>query len=410
MGLIKSAIKTLSGGISDQFLEVIEPDNMNESTLLVSGVPVRKNGAHGTPGTVSNGSTIHVYENQLMLLVDGGKIVDYSAEPGFFTVENSSLPSAFNGGMGEAMNEAFARFRFGGVTPGAQRVYYINLKEIRGIRFGTRQPLNYFDNAYGAELFVRAHGSYSIKITNPLLFFGEVVPTGTPRLEVADINEQFMNEFLQALGAAINQMSIDGVRISHLTSKSVELSKYMGAVLDENWGTNRGMEIQNVAIASISYDEKSQELINMRNQGAMMSDAAVREGFVQSAVAKGIQDAGSNTGAGGGFVGVNMGMNAAGGMGAFSQTNAAQMAREAQEPTWQCQCGAANKDGANFCGQCGTPRAEKWLCSCGKENTGAFCPECGKAKTAKLACPECGKETDADAKFCPHCGKNLKAE
>lgn len=43
----------------------------------------------------------------------------------------------------------------------------------------------------------------------------------------------------------------------------------------------RGMEIQSVAIASLSYDEASQKLIQMRNEGAMMSDPSIREGYVQ---------------------------------------------------------------------------------------------------------------------------------
>ena len=68
----------------------------------------------------------------------------------------------------------------------------------------------------------------------------------------------------------------------------------------------------------------------MRNKGAMMSDPTIREGFVQSSVAQGMQAAGSNTsGAANAFMGMGMGMNAAGGfMSAASQTNAAQMAQQ----------------------------------------------------------------------------------
>ena len=35
----------------------------------------------GSDDIVSNGSIIHVDDNQFMILVDGGKIVDYTAEP-----------------------------------------------------------------------------------------------------------------------------------------------------------------------------------------------------------------------------------------------------------------------------------------------------------------------------------------
>ena len=55
----------------------------------------------------------------------------------------------------------------------------------------------------------------------------------------------------------------------------------MADTLDDDWKQMRGMEIQAVGIASISYDEESQKLINMRNQGAMMADPSIREGFVQ---------------------------------------------------------------------------------------------------------------------------------
>ena len=42
-----------------------------------------------------------------------------------------------------------------------------------------------------------------------------------------------------ALGAAINSMSADGVRISYVVSKSRELSRYMQTELDEDWKKNR---------------------------------------------------------------------------------------------------------------------------------------------------------------------------
>ena len=44
------------------------------------------------------------------------------------------------------------------------------------------------------------------------------------------------------------------------------------------------MEIQSVGM-TVSYSEESQKLLNMRNEGAMLSDPTVREGYVQGAVA-----------------------------------------------------------------------------------------------------------------------------
>ena len=109
------------------------------------------------------------------------------------------------------------------MTPGAQKVYYVNLQEIKGIKFGTRNPVNYFDNFYNAELFLRAHGTYSIKVTDPIKFYAEVIPKNADHVEIDSINEQYLSEFLEALQTSINQMSADGTRISYVTSRSREL-------------------------------------------------------------------------------------------------------------------------------------------------------------------------------------------
>lgn len=425
MGLIKAVTSTIGGSLADQWLEVIEANEMDDKTVFTNGVAVQRDSKRGsnkkgTANTVSNGSVIHVQPNQFMMVVDGGKIVDFSAEEGYFTVENSSLPSMFGGGFGTALQEAFGRFKYGGVTPTKQQVFFVNLQEIKGIKFGTPAPINYFDNFYNAELFLRAHGTYSIKITNPLLFYAEAVPRNAERVQIEDIYDQYQAEFLSALQATINQMSADGERISYLPSKSRELSRYMGNTLDEEWKQMRGMEVQSVGIASITYDDESTKLINMRNQGAILSDPTIREGFVQGSVARGMEAAGSNSaGAGAAFMGMGVGMQAGGGfVGAASQSNQAQMAAQQQQQqaaqqqanTWACVCGAQNT--GKFCSSCGKPKpapAGSWACECGAQNSGKFCASCGKAKPA-VTCAKCGYDMsalDPAPKFCPNCGNTL---
>ena len=406
MGLIRAVAEAIGGSLADQWLDVYEPDDMGDQTVFTSGIMMRRGqNTKGTPDTVSNGSVIHVYDNQFMMIVDGGKIIDYTAEPGYYKVDNSSLPSLFNGQLKEAIKESFSRIKFGGQTPTAQKVFYINLQEIKGIKFGTRNPINYFDNFYNAELFLRAHGTYSIKIVDPIRFYAEAVPRNMAHVDIDDINEQYLAEFLEALQTSINQFSADGTRISYVPSKGRELSKYMAQTLDEDWNQMRGMEIQAVGIASISYDEESTKLINMRNQGAMLGDPSVREGYVQGAMARGMEAAGSNAnGSMNGFLGMGVGMQAAGNMmGNASQVNLAQMqmqqnqmqqnpnaglnaavpqsaANQNQTSGWTCECGHVNT--GKFCSECGKPApVMEWTCECGNVNTGKFCSNCGKPRS-----------------------------
>lgn len=455
MGIIKAVTTAVGGALADQWLEAVEPDDMGDRTVFVRGVQVRRGKGSNTKGSsdiVSDGSVIHVYPNQFMMLVDGGKIVDYTAEEGYYKVSHSSMPSMFNGRFGEALKESFNRIRFGGVSPGSQKVYYVNLQEIKGIKFGTRNPVNYFDNFYNAELFLRAHGTYSIKVTDPIKFYAEVIPKNADHVEIDSINEQYLSEFLEALQTSINQMSADGTRISYVTSRSRELGQYMAQTLDEEWTRMRGMEIQAVGIASITYDEESQNLINLRNRGAMMSDPSIREGYVQTTIAEGLKNAGSNdSGAMAGFMGMGMGMQMGGGfMGAASNTNMQQMQMNqapgqmsgntgmpgmggqpaggqpmggqpmgnqpmGNQPSgvqpagsqWAVpnQMAGTQPGSAGMAGQMpGTQPGSTWTCpGCGTSNTGKFCGECGHPRPDTPWTCACGNINTG--KFCSECGK-----
>ncbi len=421
MGIIRATFDAIKGGLADQWEEVLEADSMSDTTVFTKAVTVRKNDKRnnnkkGTEDVISNGSVIHVYPNQFMMLVDGGKIVDFTAEEGYYKVDNSSSPSLFAGQLGKSVTETFSRIKYGGVTPYSQKAYFVNMQEIKGIKFGTKAPVNYFDNFYNSELFLRAHGTYSIKITDPLKFYAEVIPKNSDRVDINSINEQYLSEFLEALQSALNQMSADNIRVSHVSSKARELSKYMSTELDADWKSMRGFEVLSVGIASVSYDDESKKLIEMRNKGAMLGDPSVREGYVQGSVARGIEAAGSNSsGSTAAFMGIGLGMNAGGNfMGSASQSNQSQMQQQKKdENSWNCGCGTSNT--GRFCAGCGKPKPQvqesdegSWTCSCGARNTGKFCGECGKSRPVDDSwyCTNCGKKNTG--KFCSECGNVRK--
>lgn len=422
MGLIKAAVGAVGGQLADSWLDYIQATEMGPTTIMCRGVQVsnkRSSNKKGNENVISNGSKIVVGPNQMMFLVEDGKIIDYTAEAGYYEVFMSSAPSLFNGQFGDTLKDTFQRFKFGGQPTSAQQVYFVNLAEIRGIKFGTRNALQYFDNFYNSELFLRCHGTYSVKVSDPLKFYMECSVRNKERVDFEDISEQFNNEFLNALTSSINQMSVDGVRISTLPSQGMKLAKYMGDVLDEDWKNVRGIEIASVGIASISYDEESKKLINMRNQGAMLSDPTIREGYVQGSVARGMEAAGSNSaGAAQAFMGMGMGMQNAGGfMAGASSANMAQMQMQQQQQaaqaahaapaanSWTCSCGNVNT--GNFCTNCGNKKpapAGEWKCSCGQSNTGNFCTNCGSKKPEANGNWTCSCGTVNKGNFCTNCG------
>ena len=412
MGLIKAIASSIGGKFADSWLEVLEADNMDDKTVFTKGVFVRKdskrnNNRKGESDIINNGSIIHVYDNQCVLLVDGGKIIDYCAEPGYYKVDNTASPSLFNGELWASVKETFRRIKFSGVPSASQKAFFINLQEIKGIKFGTPGPLNYFDSFYNAELFVRAHGDYSIKVTNPLLFYEQVIPKNKDHVDITDINDQYIAEFLQGFSAALNQMSAEGERISFLASRAPQLAAHMQSALDEDWNKSRGFEVDHVGVASVTYTDESQALINMRNQGAMMSQPGIREGYVQSAIATGIQNAGSNeSGAGAAFMGVGMGLGAGGNfMGAASQTNWNQMQmQQGQQGYPQQGYAPQGQPQQAYYGQ--APQQAPQAAPAPAPAPAEGAPAEGAPAPAEGAgfwyCPKCGTKNDGN--FCPKDG------
>ena len=160
MGIIRAMASAAGGSLADQWLEVIEADNMGDTTVMAGGVAVhrdnkRNQNKKGTDYLITDKSVIMVGQNQFMLLVDGGKVIDYSAEAGYYTVSNSSAPSLFNGSFSEALKDTFNRIKYGGVPSVSQKVYFINTQEIKNIAFGTTNPVNYFDNFYNFRNIIK---------------------------------------------------------------------------------------------------------------------------------------------------------------------------------------------------------------------------------------------------------------
>jgi membrane protease subunit (stomatin/prohibitin family) len=311
----------VGGTLADQWLDAIGvPDELvKQDTILIKGQSLRSDprssNVSGTSDIVSNGSRIVVPTNMSMLLIDGGRVVDATAEPGYYTVDDSSQPSVFGGQWGDSFRQAWERFKFAGTTPQQQRVVFINQREIRDIKFGTKQPIQYFDTLYNAELFLRTFGSFTILINNPFLFFANVYDKSMPRVNFSDIQDQFLSEFLTKLTTAIAQLSGQGVRVSAVQQHQDLLSQALADLLDADWTQVRGVEIVRVAVESVSYDEKSRELIDLRNKGAMLSDASIQRGYVAGTVAEALHAAGANPeGGAGAMLGLGVAGGAAGGL------------------------------------------------------------------------------------------------
>lgn len=438
MGLIKAISGAIRGVTADQWKEYFYCDALDSNVLVTKG---RKrtnskfgSGNKGNDNLITNGSVIAVNEGQCMIIVDQGKVVEFSAEAGEFMYDTSSEPSLLHGDLGENIGKTFSqigkRFTFGGDTGKDQRVYFFNTKEIMKNLYGTAQPVPFrvVDTNIGldVDISVRCNGEYSYQIFDPILFYTNVCGNVADEFTKDEIAGILKSELMTALQPAFAQISAMGIRYSAVPAHTTELADLLNKELSEKWGSLRGIRIVSFGINTIKASEEDEAMIKELQKTAVLRNPNMAAATLAGAQAEAMKAAASNTSTGPmmAFAGMNM-ANTAGGMDANSLfAMGQQQAVPAQTPTapapaqpassansWTCTCGTKNT--GKFCVECGTPKpapAQGWTCSCGTVNQGKFCQECGAKKPAGAPlyrCDKCGwkpEDPKNPPKFCPECG------
>lgn len=421
MGLIKAAAGALGGTMGDQWKEYIYCDSLPMDVLVAKGekrTSKRSSNTKGEDNVISDGSRVAVAEGQCMIIVENGKVLDVCAEPGAYEYQTGTSPSVFGGslkqGFSKVVAETWDRFQFGGGAGKDQRVYYFNIKEIMGNKYGTQSPVPFrvVDKNIGMDIdiSVRCNGEYSYKIVNPMLFFTNVCGNVASTYTRDQIDSMLKSELLTALQPAFAKISELGIRYSAIPGHTMEVADALNEVLSKKWAETRGIQIASFGVNTINASKEDEDMIKAYQKAAILRDPTMAGAMTVDARAEAMKAAASNSaGAMTGFMGMGMAQGAAGttaenlfAMGAQQAKPNQEAAPQSEKAGWTCECGAVNS--GKFCSECGKPQpvSQTWTCECGAVNTGKFCSECGKPKKTDWTC-ECG--TVNSGKFCSNCGK-----
>ena len=441
MGLIQALGATLTTVLADQWREYFYCESLPENVLMRKGVKRvsgKSSNTKGSDNIISNGSIIAVNDGQCMMIVDQGGIVEFTAQPGEFIWDKSTEPSIFYGSLGDNLKKTWEvlkkRFTLGGDTGKDQRIYYFNIKEIIGNKYGTANPVGfrvYYPNInLDTEIGIRCFGEYSYKLTDPMLFYKNVAANVSGDYTRDRIDSQLKSEFLTALQPAFARISDMGIRYSALPGHTMELAESMNEVLSPKWAELRGISIVSVGVSSVNANPEDEERIKKLQNAAASTYGTMAVGEAMLNASQGGNGTDDSNGSGGfmGLAGMAMaGMmanNMSGGQGAgpnggfgglhMYQPPTQPAAAAAAAVGWTCpKCGKAGNTG-KFCQECGEKKPEEpkgWTCpKCGTVNKGKFCQECGEKKPADAPlykCDKCGWEPEDPAnppKFCPECG------
>lgn len=392
MGLIKATVGAVGSTLHDQWKEALRCDEMGNDILMKK--VTTKN------GVISNGSAIIVGPGQCAIIFDNGRVIDATAEEGYYKFDTSSTPSLFEGEFKGMFREMWQRFTFNGASAKQQAVFFFNIKEIINNKFGTPAPVMYDDWSHAIpnqmtgetiplSVFIKCFGTYTFKITNPATFMNEIAGM-SDEYRKDELLEQMRSEVMDSFEKVLNQLGcVNKIPVRSLPSQKDKVKEIMAEGNYDEAIQKRGISIIGFNIESVSLDEESQEKINNYE---LSSNAYIQQGTMVGAYAQSMKDAANNpNGATNGFVGVGMANMASGGMMGGATTS-----------PWQNATPAQNNSTNN------TTTTETWECpNCKKQVNGNFCPDCGAKKPEKAFCPNCGKKVDKDTKFCPDCGTKL---
>ncbi len=420
MGLIKALSTATKSTFADEWKEYIYSDSIQSNVLVVKGqkkVGSKSSNVKGSANVISKDSVIAVNDGQAMAIVEDGKVIEYSDEPGSFVFDSSAESSIFSkdSSIMDTFKKIGGRFKFGGDAGRDQRVYYFNLKEIGGCKFGTAEPIMYDDPIY-QFVSIRFFGNAVLKLVDPIKFYTNVCGNVSSEYRADKYWEETLKlEFVSKLTTAVARLALDNIKFSQIPQSQDLLTKYMNECLDEQWLEKRGIVVDSLGIGSVSLDPKDKEKVNKIDEMRLLTDPTNAAGRMASATANAMESAASNaSGAMHGFMGMNMvnnsGAGAAAGLAGLYQqgnNNSANASNNVVNKTkgWVCSCGETNS--GNFCMNCGTKKIvnNSWICSCGAENTGKFCSECGNKKIEDSSW-KCSCGADNSGKFCSECGSS----
>jgi len=305
--------------LGSQFIDIIQWLDDSRDTLVYR-FPVRNQ-------EIKMGAQLTVRENQVALMVNEGKAADLF-QPGRYRLETQNMPILAD----------LKGWKYGFRSPFRAEVYFFNTSLVPDLKWGTANPVMMRDADFGA-IRLRAFGTYAIRVSDPKLFFREIVGTrGLTGTE--DVAGQLRSITVSRLSDALAESKIPALELS---SRYDELSASIKARLAPEFAAF-GIELSKFFIENVSLPEEVEAAIDQRSKLGVLGDRLGQ--YTQMQAAESIPIAAANPG---GLAGAGAGLGA--GMavgGAFGQALGASVSGAPPPPPPPGSSGAPPLSGARW--------------------------------------------------------------
>jgi len=358
----------LFGRIRKQILKVIEWEDNTKDTIVYRYPLTDRD-------EIMNSSTLIVRPSQIALFVHKGQVCDIFA-PGTYKLSTENIP----------IITKLLALPTGFDSPIKAEVYYINTKQMSGIKWGTSNPIMMRDADF-STVRIRAFGVFSFKVENAKKFMEEMF--GTNHIyKTEDVCEQAKPMVLQAFADTVAESKISAL---DLAANYKEFSQTI-IETSANDFAKFGLKLCTLVIENISLPKEVEEALDERSKLGILDDKMGT--YTQYQAANAMRDAANNPN-GNNMAGMGVGLSAGVAMGGmFGQAMSG--VKPAQDKKSNLSTGKSEEE-TKECPECHA-KINKSM---------KFCPECGAKQPVAKFCPECGSKLEGNPKFCPECGKKL---
>jgi len=269
-----------------RIIDVIEAPTQRGDELVVR---VPENEA----GDFRLGSQVIVRESQRAVFYRDGKSLD-TFEPGRHTISTMNLP----------ILSGLLRMATSGKDIFTAEVYFVNMREITDLKWGTPQPISLRDSDLGL-VRLRAFGQYTIQIAEPKRFVDQIV--GVQGVyTTSQIEEYLRNAVISRMTDVIAENMTSILDLPRLFD---EIGAAVRARVQDDF-TAMGIMLKQFMIVSITPTEETAKAIDER---ASMGAIGNMDAYMKFKTARAIGDAAQQPGGG---TSEGLGLGAGLGMGA----------------------------------------------------------------------------------------------
>jgi membrane protease subunit (stomatin/prohibitin family) len=272
-----------------KLMEVIEFLD-NSGNTMVKRMP------NDGPAEIKWGAQLTVRESQEAVFFRDGKALDVF-KPGRHVLETQNIP---------LIGKWVTSFGYGPDSPFRAEVYFVGKQLFTNLKWGTKEPILFRDSEL-KMIRIRSFGSFSIQISDSLLFLNKIVGTrGVYRNE--DIEDYLKSIIVSRL---TNIIGDELKTVFDMPSSFDDLSLAARVKLQAEF-EGLGLSLHDFYINSISVPDEVQLVIDQRSG---MSAIGNMDEFMKYKIALSLENASQNEGTVGGTMGAGVGAGMGMGMG-----------------------------------------------------------------------------------------------